>query len=342
MSLSVVMILVIAVFLLSSAAVAMLISIYERNGHIDQPNHRSMHTEAVPTGAGVVIALVMVFGFVGVYQFWPATSLLYAAGITTILAAIGWWDDKRFMPPKARLLLFFTLAVGLVTFVGQVTEIQFDSAQTLKIPFVFAAILTAVGFVWVVNLYNFMDGMDGLAGLQTIIAAAFFANWFFHAGDDAMTVVCLLVIASSLGFLVFNWSPAKVFMGDVGSLPIGGFFAILTVVGMSQYNFSVIGCALLLGVFVFDATFTVLRRLIKGEKVFEAHRSHLYQRLANCQVPHWLIVLINGCFMLLLASLAEASRLNMLSPLEAGVIGIISVLLMVVWVVLLEKRDNSQ
>lgn len=341
MSFSVVMIIMIAVFLFSSAAVALLISVYARKGHFDQPNHRSMHTEAIPTGAGIVIALIMIAGFIGVYYFWSAPSLLYAAGITTVLAAIGWWDDKRFMPPKARLLLFFALAVCLVSLVGQVDEIQLNSSQTLKIPFVLAILLTAVGFVWVVNLYNFMDGMDGLAALQTIIAAAFFANWFFHAGNDALMIVCLLVIAASLGFLVFNWSPAKVFMGDVGSLPIGGFFAIMTVVGVSQYNFSVIGCALLIGVFVFDATFTVLRRLIMGEKVFEAHRSHLYQRLANCQVPHWIIVLINGCFMLLLASLAEASRLGMLSPLEAGVIGLISVLLIIVWVVVIEKRVKS-
>jgi len=341
MSISLVMIVIIAVFLLSSAAVAALISVYSRSGHIDTPNHRSMHTEAIPTGAGIVIAAVMILSFLGSYSLWPSTSLLYGVGIIAVLAAIGWWDDKRFMPPKARLLLFFTLAVILVAMVGQVSEIHLSDNQVVKIPFAMGAVLTAVGFVWVVNLYNFMDGMDGLAGLQTIIAAAFFANWFFHAGDETLTVICLLLIAASLGFLVFNWSPAKVFMGDVGSLPIGGFFAIMTVIGVSQYDFSVISCALLLGVFVFDATYTVLRRLIKGEAVFEAHRSHLYQRLANCHIAHWLIVLVNGFLMLLLASLAEAARLGMLSSLEAGVIGLISVLSLIVWVMLAEKRYKN-
>lgn len=341
MSILFVIILVVAVFLLSLAAVAMLIKFYVKSGHLDQPNHRSMHVQAVPTGAGIVISTVMLSGFIGGYVLWSELSLLYCAGIIATLVAIGWWDDKRFMPPKTRLLLFFILAVMVISFVGQVAQIRLANEQIITVPLAIAGLLTAVGFVWIVNLYNFMDGMDGLAGLQTVIAAAFFANWFFSAGDEALTMVCILVIATSLGFLVFNWSPAKIFMGDVGSLPIGGFFAIMTVIGVSQYGFSVISCALLIGVFVFDATYTFLCRLIKREAVFEAHRSHLYQRLANCNVPHWLIVSVNGCFMLLLASLAEASRLNLLSPLEAGVMGLISVLSLIVWVVLAEKRCKN-
>ena len=341
MSISLIMIVLVAVFLLSAAAVAILIKVYSRKGHLDEPNHRSMHTQAIPTGAGIVIATVMLMSLIGSYILWPATLLLYCIVVIAVLTVIGWWDDKRFMPPKSRLLLFSMLAVVLVVMVGQVSEIRLSANQVINLPLVLAAILTAIGFVWIVNLYNFMDGMDGLAGLQTIIAAAFFANWFFHAGNGALMIVCLMVIAASLGFLVFNWSPAKVFMGDVGSLPLGGFFATLTIIGVSQYGFSVIACALLIGVFVFDATYTFLRRLIKREAVFEAHRSHLYQRLANCNIAHWVIVSVNGFFMLFLASLAEASRLGLLSSLEAGVIGIISVLSIIAWVVLAEKRVKN-
>ena len=341
MSFTMLMTVVIATFFLCFLSVALLISLYSKSGHLDYPNHRSMHTQATPTGAGVVIAIVLLLGFVGGYNLLPTISLLYSAGIITVLTAIGWWDDKRFIPTRVRLILFFILAIVLVFLIGQVSEIRLNSGLVFHLPLVISAVLTAIGFVWIVNLYNFMDGMDGLAGLQTIIAAAFFANWFFFAGDEVLAIICLLVIAATLGFLTFNWSPAKIFMGDVGSLPIGGFFAIMTIIGVSKYDFSVIACAMLIGVFVFDATYTFLRRLIKGEAVFEAHRSHLYQRLANCNIAHWLIVSVNGCFMLLLASLAEASRLGMLSPLEAGVIGLISVLSLVVWVVLAEKRYKS-
>ena len=325
------------VFALSALLIKALISIHSQRGLLDLPNHRSMHTRATPTGGGLVIVLSLLATLLSVHAGWPHQSLWLSALIIAVLALIGWFDDKFSLPVKLRFFLFIALAILLVIWVGRVDTIHFANDDFLPVPTLLAGLLTAIGFIWLINLYNFMDGMDGLAGMQAVIAAAFFANWFYAVGDIAWALVCLCVVASNLGFLVWNWSPAKIFMGDIGSLSLGGLFAILTVVGVSQYQFSVLACALLLGVFVFDATYTFLRRLYRRERVFEAHRSHLYQRLAGCGIRHWLIVMVLAGLMLILSGLAESVRLGLISSLLAGLLGLISVISLLIWVIIAEK-----
>jgi UDP-N-acetylmuramyl pentapeptide phosphotransferase/UDP-N-acetylglucosamine-1-phosphate transferase len=139
-----------------------------------------------------------------------------------------------------------------------------------------------VGLVWIVglcNAYNFMDGIDGIAAAQAIVAGAGWA-WLGWRGGDAMTALAgALIAGASLGFLFFNWPPAKVFMGDAGAAFLGFTFAALTVLALTQSLERAAAGALFVWPFLFDTTFTLVRRLVRGENVLRAHRSHLYQRL---------------------------------------------------------------
>jgi UDP-N-acetylmuramyl pentapeptide phosphotransferase/UDP-N-acetylglucosamine-1-phosphate transferase len=136
----------------------------------------------------------------------------------------------------------------------------------------------AVMIVWVTNLFNFMDGMDGLAGSQAVLVYAIMGVWLSSRGAVELTAFCLIASAATAAFLVVNWHPARVFMGDSGSLALGIGIAIVSFAGVVQYGLPLAAFFLLMGVFLFDATFTLLRRMWNRERWWQSHRSHLYQR----------------------------------------------------------------
>jgi len=149
--------------------------------------------------------------------------------------------------------------------------------------------------------------MDGLAASQTIIAAITLAFWFYLVGAQLLGLSCLLLAAASYGFLLWNWSPAKIFMGDVGSIVIGAWFAILAVIGVNYYDMPILSFIMLLAVFIGDASVTLLRRMIGREAFWLPHRTHHYQRLATVGYSHEKIVFSMLCFMLLCSILASIS-----------------------------------
>jgi Fuc2NAc and GlcNAc transferase len=148
------------------------------------------------------------------------------------------------------------------------------------------SLLAGIGVVWAINLYNFMDGIDGLAAIEAITAAGAAAVLLAAGGHIGLALAAGLVAASALGFLPWNWPPARIFMGDVGSGLLGYLFGALALAGHNAGALSVAGWLALLGVFVFDATATLLRRLVAGERVSTAHRLHAYQRLVQSGWPH--------------------------------------------------------
>ena len=345
---------VIAVFFivmaLSTLAVSFLIKRYQRVGRIDVPNERSMHKSAIPTGAGIVVVALLAFAtlVLAVHSF--SIQLLSVFIIVAGLGLVGWRDDKNHLSVSSRLWSFALLALLLVLGLGVVDELKFGQDVVFIIPYYVAAILTVLGFIWLVNLYNFMDGMDGLAGIQTVIAASAFTVLFGKAVlvDDGLfdvlffsksfTTLCLVLTAATLGFLVWNWSPAKIFLGDVGSLPIGGFFAVTTIVAVQELGFSVLTCILILAVFIFDATYTLFARALRGEELIEAHSSHIYQRLSRTGLKHQTIVLIYAGLMLFFSSIAVLWEWQLISGLVTSVFTLIGVIFMQLWVRLLENR----
>jgi Fuc2NAc and GlcNAc transferase len=287
-----------------------LISWLESKDIVDTPNNRTIHRGRVPRGGGLVIVVVFQIVLLGLAVTSARYSLFLSLfGLCLCWACLSWWDDFGDLPPLNRFLsqAFFAL-LTLLAF-GYITAIQIDLNTYLFVGG-FGAVLTFIGILWVVNLYNFMDGMDGLAASQTIVAALSMAFWFYQADDSELMLCCLVLAASCYGFLVRNWHPAQLFMGDVGSITLGAILVTLFVYGNTRYQIPIISFVLLIGVFVFDASFTILRRLFAGEKIWRPHSQHLYQRLAKTGVNHAHIVIANTILMLLCAMLASLSVLD--------------------------------
>jgi len=252
---------------------------------IDVPNDRSSHSFPTPRGGGlVIVAITLIGGWLlrrGVDSSgFSSPFLLYTLG-ALLVANISWLDDLRPVPNWVRLVAH---SIGAV-----VAMAGFGYWQQVNVPFHGSVQLGPVGmvitFLWIVGLtnsYNFMDGSDGLAGIQAVIAGAGWAYIGVVTGNQLLSVLGLLSAGSSLGFVCHNWPPARIFMGDVGSAFLGYTFAVFPLMCTArgtQFGGAPLVGFLLVWPFVFDTVFTFLRRFSKGENVFDAHRSHLYQRL---------------------------------------------------------------
>jgi Fuc2NAc and GlcNAc transferase len=170
-----------------------------------------------------------------------------------------------------------------------------------------------------------MDGMDRMAASQAIIAATTYAFWFLTQGGTEIAVFCAVVAASSYGFLWHNWRPATIFMGDVGSISLGAIFALLLIVGHNRFDMPVLSSVMLLFVFIVDSTLTLVLRAARGEKVWQAHSGHFYQRLAHAGYSHSYIV-IAYIGLMVVCSLAATVSLYwqaLLLPIWMGLAGLI-------------------
>jgi len=266
----------------------------ERRRILDVPNERSSHTRPTPRGGGLAIVVVVLVGWLvalGLHpDSWVGTDLLYVVG-AALIAGISWMDDLRSLPNRVR---FAAHSLGaLLVLVG------FGYWGAVDLPLLGAVSLGWLGliitFAWIVgltNAYNFMDGIDGIAGGQAIVAGLGWAVLGWLTAQPLVGVLGVLLAAASLGFLGHNWPPARIFMGDVGSAFLGFTFAVLAVAAAQRDARLALVGILFVWPFVFDATFTFLRRLKHRENVFAAHRSHLYQRLVIVGHSHRFVTLL--------------------------------------------------
>ena len=249
---------------------------------LDLPNDRSSHGLPTPRvgGAAMVIAVFAGLAVAGVSGAPPVAraGLLAAGGLA--IAAMSFLDDVRPLSVLVRLAGHAMVAGVVAIDVGPWPV----HARLDGLPFV----SMAVGGLWIVglvNAYNFMDGIDGLAGGQAILAGAGWAIVGILTGAPEVTGLALALAAASGVFLAFNWHPARVFMGDTGSAFLGYTFAVMPVAAAPSAR-AFAAAALFVWPFIFDAAFTFLRRLARGENVVKAHRSHLYQRLVSTGLSH--------------------------------------------------------
>ncbi len=247
---------------------------------LDFPNARSLHQSPVPRtggvalwgglGGAVAVALMAALPM-------PAGSG-WVAGAAIVVALVSFLDDRGGVPPRYRLIAH--AAAALVLFAGGVRWFVLDAPGfAWMMPDALAFALSVVYVVWMVNLYNFMDGMDGFAAGMAVFGFGALAALGGQAGDMAFALANALIAAAAGGFLLSNFPPARIFLGDLGSATLGLLAAAMSLVGTQRGLFPLWVAWLVFSPFIVDATWTLLRRLIRGERIWDAHRSHHYQRL---------------------------------------------------------------
>lgn len=287
---------------------------------IDMPNARSSHSVPTPRGGGV--AIVIAFLLCLPLLFWQEqlsfTAMVALAGAGAMVAVIGFMDDHGHIAARWRLLGHFSAAAWALFWIGLEPRLVFWE-HSIELGWI-GVVLAAFYLVWMLNLYNFMDGIDGIASVEAICAClgGCLIYWLVGAADNLWAP--LLLAAAVAGFLIWNFPPARIFMGDAGSGFLGIILGVLSLLAMEVDPNLFWSWLILLGVFIADATFTLMRRLVRGDKVYEAHRSHAYQyasRRAGRHLPVTLAVLAINLFWLL--PLAVAVALHWVS----GVVGLI-------------------
>lgn len=264
----------------------------------DIPNERSSHTRVTPRGGGIAIMTAFLAGISLIHIVGDKTPIYtpYFLGFlfsSLVITALSLYDDFFDVSFKYKLGgQIIAIIVGLFSGI-LIDKVHLPIFEEVNIG-VWAYPLTFLWILGLTNAYNFIDGLDGLAAGTAVIAALFFAFICFVQGSHFIYLASLTLAASSFGFLVFNWPPAKIFMGDVGSTFLGFAFAVMAVIA-ARYDHShtsLFVIPLLLFHFIFDTTFTFFRRLLNAENVFTAHRTHLYQLLNRLGHSHKQVTLI--------------------------------------------------
>ncbi len=282
---------------------------------LDTPNDRSLHANPVPRTGGIAI-----IAGVAVACALAPVGLAVTLGAALALGAVSFLDDLRHLPTLARLAAHLAAAAAVLVY-------ELGYAE----PVLFTTFLLTI--VWYTNLYNFMDGSDGLAGGMAVIGFGAYAIAAQLSGAVPFAALCAALAAAAAGFLVFNFPPARLFMGDAGSVPLGFLAGALGVVGWSRGYWPIWFPLLVFAPFVCDATLTLLRRALRRERVWQAHRDHYYQRLVRMGFGHKGTALIEYAVMGGCAAIALLARREP-STAQAGAVALAAAALIAIafWV----------
>lgn len=270
-----------------------------RHKILDIPNERSSHSVPTPKGGGLAIVLTWFVGISIMFFYKSINSNLYFALLCGLpLAIISLLDDILNLKPVIRFFIQVFVAISAIILLREINPIEIFGLE-IKSWLVLHAI-AIIGIVWFINLFNFMDGIDGYASMEaiTITIAIYFIN-----GNP----INLILIASVLGFLFWNWPKAKVFMGDIGSTQLGFVLIILGIYFNNTSELSIIHWIMLSSLFWFDATLTLFRRWKNKEKLTIAHRKHAYQRAVQSGLSHQKTIIISVGFNLAIIGLVLTS-----------------------------------
>lgn len=274
---------------------------------LDIPNFRSSHSEPTPRGGGVAVvatflAAVALFAILGLVEVRTSLGITVSGGCVAIL---GFLDDRGGLSARLRLGFHFVASAVLLFFLPGTPSLSLFGSDLQFVWLLYG--VAALYLVWMLNLYNFMDGIDGLAGVEAVTVCLSMVVLYFLAGHTELMYYPLLMACAAAGFLWFNYPPAKIFMGDAGSGFIGfclGGFSLLGLLAGQEFFWSWL---ILLGVFIVDASVTLIRRAARGEKVWNAHRTHAYQYASRHYDGHRVVTnaigVINICWLFPIAVL---------------------------------------
>lgn len=247
----------------------------------DIPNPRSLHSHVVPRTGGIALLIGILSGWsmMSVFPWWIIFPLV-------VVFAVSVFDDIFSLPVKQRLPVHFFAAVLFIVGAGVIEQYGWVLALVLFFT-----------IVWVTNLYNFMDGSDGLAGGMAVFGFGGYgvAAWLMH--DQTFAIANVTILGAALGFLLFNFHPAKIFMGDAGSIPLGYLVVTMGIWGYQRGDWAVWFPVLVFSPFIVDATVTLVKRSLRGVRITEAHREHYYQRAIQMGVGHRNVALTEYSFM---------------------------------------------
>ena len=299
----------------------LLIDLTRRLGVLDKPNERSSHETVIPRGGGLSFIIIFLIAISIIYlhdtAFKELFLSLFVGGL--LVGVIGLWDDYSHINAGARLFVHCLAAIAALIWIGGLQIIQVYNHE-IYLGW-YGYLLSLFVIVWLLNLFNFMDGIDGLAGTEAIFVAVG-AGLIAIAGigskeyaisplesyDKTIIVLQLTLAFSILGFLLYNWPPAKIFMGDSGSGFLGFILAVLAIATSKTGHLTIWTWMILLGIFIVDATITLIRRIFEGQRWYEAHRSHAYQHASQQWGSHRKVtisvLIINIVWLLPLAWLA--------------------------------------
>ena len=242
------------------------------------PNERSLHVVPTPLGGGLAIVLTWYIGITILFFSGIVERSLYFALLSGILLAfVSFIDDMIGLKPSVRLFFHFVTAIAAFIFLGGLRQLIIPGIEFNYNFLIYP--LAIIGMVWFINLFNFMDGVDGFASLEAVTICLII---FILSGS----IINILLIACISGFFFWNWPKAKIFMGDVGSTQLGFILVVLGIYFHNIYQFSILNWIMLSSPFWFDATFTLYRRWRNGEKLSVAHRKHAYQRIVQAGFSH--------------------------------------------------------
>lgn len=280
----------------------------------DIPNERSLHVVPVPRVGGIGVIAGVLLAWALVYEalnWWLLAPLL-------LLFAVSLLDDIRGLPVSQRFLAHAVAAAIFVAGAGG------GGQSTL---FTFLAFFSVI---WMTNLYNFMDGSDGLAGGMALCGFGVYGVAAYLSGNDVLAMMCFSVAAAALGFLYFNYYPAQIFMGDAGSIPLGFLAAAIGLRGWQDGIWGWWFPLLVFSPFIVDASVTLIKRSLSGTRITEAHREHYYQRAVQLGWSHRKVALFEYALMFVAGIVALLANMQS-SPLRAFLIlGSIYLVLMIV------------
>ena len=254
-------------FVITSVLIIILLKTRLINLALDKPNARSLHVKVTPRTGGLAL-------MIGVLAAWVYLQVnVYWLILTLTLVIVSLLDDMRGLPVRWRLLAQL-LVCGIFVYI---------SLRGLPLAM---QVLIWIGLVWLTNLYNFMDGADGLAGGMGLFGFLTYAVAAYIAGFSDLAMMCASVAAACFAFLIFNFNPAKIFMGDAGSITLGFLAGAIGIYGWQHHVWSIWFALLVFSPFIVDASATITKRLLRGEKIWHAHRQHYYQRIIQMGCSH--------------------------------------------------------